>query len=569
APYRAAVEGSRAQMASLKRLTADNPLQQERLAEVQRSIQARLDFLEQTRELAAKEGVEALRNSRLSEEGERAMARVRDQIAGMTEIEHELLKQRSVESENKVSQALATVVIATLLGLVLTLAGFTLLRRYLQSQRAAAEQLQAAHDELESRVRDRTADLGSMNRSLEAEVAARQRIAEQLGLAHHELQFSNARLNALLEGTSDQVAALDPEGRFIMSNRAYAYEFLPSAGPAPELGLCLADEQAADAAAHQRKLTLWRRALAGEQFTVIENFGLEGDQQRYFEVTFSSIRDPQGQFIGASYIGRDVTRRVLAERQLEAFAERLKRSNRELEEFASVASHDLQEPLRKIQAFGDRLGTKFAGQLGEQGNDYLNRMLQAAGRMRTLINDLLTFSRISTRATPFVDVDLNQATSEVLLDLEERVRQTGGQVIVGQLPIIQADALQMRQLLQNLIGNALKFHPPDRPPVVRVEARELDSPADDLAEPACQLVVSDNGIGFDIKYIDRIFNVFQRLHAKTEYEGTGMGLAICRKIVERHHGSIAAVSRPGEGASFIITLPLKQTDRGDQRGEAA
>ena len=577
-PYRAAVEGTRARMASLKRLTGDNLVQQQTLKEVDRRIQARLDYLENTRELGEQKGIAALRDSRLAEEGEQTMRQVRAQVAAMTAVENELLRDRAAESAKRFNRALATVVIATLLGLVLTASGFGLLRNFLAGQRATAVQLQAAHDELESRVRHRTADLASSNRALEAEVAARHQIAEQLGLAHRDLQFSNARLNAILEGTSDQIAALDLEGRFIMFNRAYACQIQPLFGRPAELGHRLADSLPADrltanGGAPQRKLALWRRALAGEEFNVTENFGLSGDQ-RFFEITFSSIRDPQGRLIGASYIGRDVTRRMLAEQQLSAFAERLKRSNRELEEFASVASHDLQEPLRKIQAFGDRLETNCAAQLDAQGHDYLGRMLHATTRMRTLINDLLTFSRISTRGLPFVDVDLSQATEEVLTDLEERVRQTGGQVIVGKLPVIEADALQMRQLLQNLIGNALKFHKPDQPPVVRVEARLTgpeDQHTDGLPPPGtCQLVVSDNGIGFDIKYTDRIFNVFQRLHGRAEYEGTGMGLAICRKIVERHHGTIAVNSQPGEGTSFIITLPLAQIDQGDQpRGEAA
>ncbi len=237
----------------------------------------------------------------------------------------------------------------------------------------------------------------------------------------------------------------------------------------------------------------------------------------------------------------------------------LERSNRELQDFAFVASHDLQEPLRKIQAFGDRLKTKHGASIGAEGIDYLERMQAAARRMHVLINDLLAFSRVSSKAQPFVRVDLDRIAGEVLSDLEVRIQQTGGRVETGGLPAIDADPLQMRQLLQNLIGNGLKFHRPDEPPVVRISA-VVDSNG---GPPEARITVADNGIGFDMKYLDRIFTPFQRLHGRSQYEGTGMGLAVCRRIVERHGGALTAESAPGQGARFLVTLPIHQT-----RGEA-
>ncbi|MGC3971182.1 MAG: CHASE3 domain-containing protein [Pirellulales bacterium] len=233
----------------------------------------------------------------------------------------------------------------------------------------------------------------------------------------------------------------------------------------------------------------------------------------------------------------------------------LRVSNRELEQFASVASHDLQEPLRKIEAFGDRLKSRNMEQLDDNGRDYLERVLVSASRMRSLINDLLNFSRVTTRAQPPQPVNLQTVAEEVTSDLEGRLQQTGGRVELGKLPTVEADPTQMRQLLQNLIGNALKFHRPEVPPVVKVNARN------DLSEkvgPSVVITVEDNGIGFEEVYLDRIFNVFQRLHGRNEYEGTGMGLAIARKIVERHQGTITAHSRLDEGSTFIVTLPLTQ-----------
>lgn len=238
--------------------------------------------------------------------------------------------------------------------------------------------------------------------------------------------------------------------------------------------------------------------------------------------------------------------------ELRINGEQLQRSNRELEDFASVASHDLQEPLRKIQAFGDRLKVKAGDRLGEDGSDYLKRMLNAAGRMQRLINDLLSFSRVTTRAQPFVPVDLSRIAQEVLADLEMSVELNAGVVQITNLPTIDADATQMRQVLQNLIGNALKFHRPEVSPIVKVAGSVHQNGAGE----ECELTVSDNGIGFEEKYLDRIFNIFQRLHGRGTYEGTGIGLAVCRKIVERHGGTITATSAPGIGSTFIIRLPV-------------
>ena len=181
-------------------------------------------------------------------------------------------------------------------------------------------------------------------------------------------------------------------------------------------------------------------------------------------------------------------------------------------------------------------------------------MQKATGRMQTLINDLLSFSRVTTKAQPFTPVNLAEVAAGVVEDLEGRIELVKGRVEVGTLPVINAEPLQMRQLLQNLIGNALKFRRPEAPPVVKVEAQILADP-DTPDKKLCRLTVSDNCIGFDEKYVDRIFNVFQRLHTRNEYEGTGMGLAIVRKIALYHGGDVTAKSKPGEGSTFIVTIP--------------
>jgi PAS domain S-box-containing protein len=273
------------------------------------------------------------------------------------------------------------------------------------------------------------------------------------------------------------------------------------------------------------------------------------------EIHENLLRDSTGAIVGIRTCLLDVTERKRAEAALRRQAGELARSNAELEQFAYVASHDLQEPLRKIQAFGDRLKTRCGEALSVEGLDYLQRMQNAASRMQTLINDLLSYSRVATNARAFAPVDLAEIARYVVSDLESRIDQVGATVSVEPLPVISGDRLTLSQLLQNLIGNALKFHKPGVPPHVNVRSNVGPDP-NGAPGDVCRITVEDNGIGFDDKYTDRIFQLFQRLHGRNEYEGTGIGLAICRKIVRRHGGAITAHSTPGVGSRFIVTLPV-------------
>jgi len=246
------------------------------------------------------------------------------------------------------------------------------------------------------------------------------------------------------------------------------------------------------------------------------------------------------------------------ESALQAYSEALERSNNNLQDFAYIASHDLQEPLRKVLAFGDRLNSKFGAQLGEQGKDYLQRMNSAATRMRSLIDGLLSYSRISTQAKDFVPVDLNLIVKSVLGDLEERISETEAQIETSKLPTIAADKMQMRQLFQNIISNAIKFHESEKTPQLNIRA---DIPTDektDMGEKFFCIKIQDNGIGFDEKYIDKIFSPFQRLHGRSEYEGSGIGLSICKKITERHGGKIEVKSKPGSGSTFSLYFSINK-----------
>ncbi|WP_300555200.1 ATP-binding protein [Maricaulis sp.] len=257
---------------------------------------------------------------------------------------------------------------------------------------------------------------------------------------------------------------------------------------------------------------------------------------------------------GAVVTFRDITKRRQDEQALRRYAQELKRSNAELQEFAYAASHDLQEPLRKIQAFGDRLSNKYGAEFDDTGRHYLERMVDAAGRMRQLIDDLLSYSRVNSKTTSFLPVELSAVVADVVSDLEPRIASEGAKIRVGELPAIEADPGQMHQLFINLIANALKFRRSGIQPSISIEGSVEVGDAGAVA----RIAVADNGIGFEPRHAERIFGMFERLHGREEYDGTGVGLATCRKIAERHSGELTAWGEPDAGAVFTLTLPIRQ-----------
>ncbi|MFZ2444832.1 MAG: ATP-binding protein [Syntrophobacteraceae bacterium] len=249
----------------------------------------------------------------------------------------------------------------------------------------------------------------------------------------------------------------------------------------------------------------------------------------------------------------EIAERRRVEEELKSYSVKLEQTNRELQDFAFVASHDLQEPIRKIQTFADRLQTRYHELLDERGRDYLERVGRSARRMQDLILDLLKYSRLSSEPEYFPPVDLRSSVEEAVSDLKVLREETWARIEIGALPTIEADPVQMRQLFQNLLSNALKYRGEKRP-VIRIYTEP------GRCEGFHQILVQDNGIGFDECYLDSIFKPFQRLHGRSvPYKGTGMGLAICRRIVERHGGGITARSKPDGGAVFIVSLPEKQS----------
>jgi PAS domain S-box-containing protein len=304
---------------------------------------------------------------------------------------------------------------------------------------------------------------------------------------------------------------------------------------------------------HQKGLE--RFLKTGEGPVLDKRIQLEGrhrDGHEFpIELTITALKT--GETYAFNAFLHDISDRIRAEKEIQQKAAELERSNKELEQFAYIASHDLQEPLRKIVAFGERLREIRGDLLGEQGVDYLARMTSAASRMRTLVAGLLKYSRVAKEARPFESVEIEPLVDDILGDLEIPLKTSGGRVEVEALPPVHGDPLLLRQLFQNLISNALKYARKGEPPRIRIECLSLDN-------GSARIAVQDNGIGFDEKYRDLIFQPFQRLHGPQEYEGSGMGLAICKKIASLHGGEITAKSEPGKGTTFIVTLPIAKRE---------
>jgi len=264
-------------------------------------------------------------------------------------------------------------------------------------------------------------------------------------------------------------------------------------------------------------------------------------------LTISPVRNESGEIVGCSRVEEDITERKSAEEALSLMTEELKRSNAELSLFASIVSHELQEPLRKIIAFGDLLkGPEVTKEKDRE--EYIQKMQNAAARMRRLVDDMLSLTRVTTNAKPLERVDLGELVRDVAADFKARAEQAGGRIRVGPLPAVLADEQQMRQLFENLLSNALKFRDKKKPLRINVSSRK---PREGFVE----MRVWDNGVGFDEQYRDRLFKPFQRLHSRGEYEGSGMGLAICERILARHGGEISVRSRAGKGTLFSVILP--------------
>ena len=375
------------------------------------------------------------------------------------------------------------------------------------------------------------------------------------------LRESEEKFRSLVETTSDWIWEADSDGVYTYASPRVrdllGYE------PEEVLGRKPFEFMPPDES--DRLKALFSEIVKGAEGCIgLENVNIRKDGRRVVLETSCVPRlDGRGNLLGYRGIDRDITDRKRAEEVLqrshhelelrvqERTAE-LERRNQELQNFTFAAAHDLQEPLRKIQTFSDLLRTKFFDSVSDQGRKYIERMHETATRMRDVIQSLIKYSRLTSRTGPFGRIDLNRIAREVVSDFELQVRETGALVEIGDLPEIEADAGQMKQLLQLLLENALKFRRQGIQPIIKIHADCRSQSRE------CELFFNDNGIGFDEKFLDLIFKPFQRLHGNGEYNGIGMGLAICAKVVENHKGRITAKSTPGQGSIFVVNLPVNR-----------
>jgi PAS domain S-box-containing protein len=392
------------------------------------------------------------------------------------------------------------------------------------------------HSSVEIKGQDELSDLGRSFNTMTGELR---------NYSHSVLQMKDYTDN-ILQGMFNALAVVDTAGTIIRVNDAFCR--LVGISEEELMG------SAFSGIAPSSPLAMERTDWADDDNVQIRNMETEYLSRlgMVIPVIFSSsvLRDSRGVVEAIVCVAQDISSLKKVEDDLKLSAAFLEKSHHELQEFIHIASHDLQEPLRKIMTFGSRLAQKYGQALGEQGGEYLARQQNAAARMQTQILDLLAFSRVSTKVETILTVDLDGIMAVVARELKLQLEGSTGELRVEGLGAIEGDPEQIRQLLQHLVENSLKFRRPDVPPRIEI-VREADDDG-----RCCRIVVLDNGLGFESRHAERIFGVFQQLHGRGKYAGSGVGLAICRKIAERHGGTLTAQGDPGVGAVFTLVLPL-------------
>jgi PAS domain S-box-containing protein len=364
----------------------------------------------------------------------------------------------------------------------------------------------------------------------------------ELKKTDEELRESERRLQLFVEHSKDAFFLHKRNGRIIDSNK-HACEIL---GYTRDELLALSIQDIDQEINLDKHIERWEQMVPGVPIT------LEGVHRRKNGTTFPvEIRLVWFESGGEQFmlgLVRDITERKLMVETLRDRTESLERSNKELEQFAYVASHDLQEPLRMVASYTQLLSKRYKGKLDSDADEFISYAVDGANRMQMLINDLLDYSRVGTRGKDFVMTKFDDVLEKTLGDLKKAVEESGAKVTIDPLPSLMSDEGQIGQLFQNLISNAIKFRGDD-PPQIHISSEKNEN--------KWIFSVRDNGIGIDSEYSNRIFEIFQRLHSKEEYAGSGIGLAICKKIVERHGGNIWIESEPGKGSTFYFTIPIK------------
>lgn len=370
-----------------------------------------------------------------------------------------------------------------------------------------------------------------------------------LRLAYAAADESHRHLTGIIESTPDCIAAVDPQLRWIAFNTSYSHQFQRMYGSTPKTAMLVQECLKQHPEMYEKLAAQWHRTLAGDTFTVTDEMDNPRAAQRAYEHRYYPITNSHGTPIAACHIARDISERKHFEDVLLRQSEELKRSNAELEQFAYVASHDLQEPLRMVASYMQLFAERYQGQLDAKADKYIGYAVDGARRMQALINDLLALSRVNSRGADFGSTECESLIGRVLHDLDARIRSSQASVECRDLPTVIADEQQLAQLFQNLIGNALKFRAAEKPHIQLAAEQQ---------QGFWLFSIRDNGIGIAPEHADKIFVLFQRLHSRQEYEGTGIGLAICKKIVERHGGRIWVESELGKGSTFKFTLPVTQ-----------
>jgi len=367
------------------------------------------------------------------------------------------------------------------------------------------------------------------------------------------LAYEKYLLQTLMDTSPDHIYFKDADSHFIRINRAQAGRFGLS-DPAQAIGKTdgdyFSEEHSRQALADEQKVIQSGQPLVG----IEEKETWPGGGETWVSSTKVPLRDSAGQIIGTFGISRDITERKRAQEVLARQTQELARSNAELEQFAYIASHDLQEPLRMITSYLQLLERRYSNKLDADADEFISYAVDGANRLQRLISDLLAYSRVNTRGKPFELVDCVVVMQHVLLNLKVAIEESGAAVTHDALPQVMGDSRQLVQLFQNLIGNAIKFRA-DQPPQVHISVQQQENHSHGEAA-SWVFAVQDNGIGIEPRYFDRIFLIFQRLHNREEYPGTGIGLAICKKIVERHGGQIWVESELGKGSTFRFTIPV-------------
>jgi len=410
-------------------------------------------------------------------------------------------------------------------------------------RRKAEKALQKARDHLEKKVMERTLELSSSNRHLNRKIHQQAHIEQALTAIYDEF-FQ------LFNSAPDSMLVVDHHFEILRVNQAFVNLV---GSPANQIigEKCSRLFHGPTCGSDQCPV---QRIINGEKRVQIESDKVLFGSKKTIPciITSTPFMEPDGTLIGAILVITDISTQKKTEQALARSTARLMESNRALEDFAHVISHDLQEPLMLIEAFSQRLQEKAAADLSPQCNRYLDQTRAAAGRMRELITGLLLYSRVERAGDPLEEVDLNRVVRGALADLAVRIEESGSHITLDELPTVPGNALLLRQLFQNLIGNSLKYRHPDREH--RIHIRNLGQEPDPSGHPLVRLSIRDNGIGFDPEDKEKIFSIFTRLESGSHREGSGVGLAICKRIVYRHGGRIEATGKPGQGAEFTVWL---------------